>query len=186
MRRRVELRGFLARRPLGRSHLYYIPCNVLFESDFERLLRYRILRYRVAPLMTVDELSLMIERRPYTLGTLHKYGIDSIAVIADNMSELLRAVTPIAGLFKIAAIYLGKGPGADVPGVEIYKYFYSYREGEKVSGLVVSTDLYVREKDHVRRVDYDTVVKNIRDALYSKVKLDRVGIIVDILDREYL
>ncbi len=185
MQRRVGLRGFLARRPLGRGHVYYIPCNVLFESDLERLLRYRVLRYRVCPLMTIDELSLMIERRPYALGTLHKYGIESIAVIADKISQLLQTVAPIAGLFRIVAIYLGKGPGVEVPGIEIFKYFYSYKEGEKVNGVIVSLDLYVREKDQVRRVDYETVVKNIRDVIYNKIRLDQVNVIVDILDREY-
>ncbi|NPB00431.1 MAG: hypothetical protein GXO10_03555 [Crenarchaeota archaeon] len=185
MQRRVELRGFLARRPLSRAHTYYVPCNVLFESDLERILRYRMLRYRVCPLMTIDELSLMLDRRPHSLGTLHKYGIERIAVIADDLSRLLREVTPIAGLFKITVIYLGKGPGVEVPGVEIFKYFYSYREGEKINGIVVSTDLYVRERNEVRKVDYYTVMKNLREVIYEKVRGDKVNIIVDILDREY-
>ncbi len=185
MRRKIELRGFLARKPLSRTHTYYVPCNVLFESDLEKILRYRTLRYRVCPLMTIDELSLMLERRPHSLGTLHKYGVESIAVIADDLSKLVREVTPIVGLFKITVIYLGKGPGMEIPGVDVFKYFYSYREGEKVSGVVISTDLYVREKNEVRRVDYETVVKNIRDVLYEKIRSDKVNIIVDILDREY-
>ncbi len=186
MLKKVELRGFLARKPLNRHQLFYIPCNILFEDDFEVLCRYRVLGYNVCPLMLIDEVEILTRRKPYILRRLYKYGVWSLCVLAEKIREIENLSYELSGVFKIISIILRDRVLASIPGVETYKYFYTFQREDNIDGLVICLQLYERFGREVRRVDHGIILKNLLKSIGEVCrKCSHIKIIVDILDKAF-
>jgi len=186
MLRKVELKGFIARRPLNRRHTFYIPCNILLQSDVDTILKYRTIGYNVCPLMTIDEAELLVKRKPYLVRLLHKYSISSILIICERLKDI-ENIKDIIGLFKIISILLRDSPREPIEGVEMYKYYHMYNPDEYVDGLVICVELFERYGKSIRKVDYRIIHSVlIRKLNILKSRKGVCNIIVDILDKAYL
>ena len=105
----MRIEGFLVQRRLlhrirNRSVKLYVPVCVLFERDFEDLVSARRQGLLVHPLLTVDELDLVIPRRLRSLRLLLENEVREICIVSQSVQQLEQRVDTLELLLDVFSI----------------------------------------------------------------------------------
>ncbi len=195
----IVIEGFLVSRDLiervkNQRVKLFIPTCILFERDFRYLVELRKKLRNIAPLMTLDEIPLLVPNRLDYIYSLIKSGMKDICIIAPNSKALVRYKQDIELLSKVLNLYIIL---LSIENVELTKSEFSdikvklflplsdesvkivMEHYQKKFGLVFSTRMYIRVKRSVVSIDPGLLLSRIgRIRALKRV----VEVIIDILD----
>ena len=201
----ISISGFLAsKRALSkikrRDTKLFIPTCILFRRDFEEILRLRREGFNVAPLITADEVELLIPCRLEYIYALARTDLDSICVVFPDIESLnmyrkiIRRVSKIVKVFAIVLtlrdveyssrqILEVTGVTGNVDNATVFlplsdEAISIASRGCKV-GLVLSLRLYSRSGRAVRPISFDVVQYKI---FQVKSICRGLPVLIDILD----